>query len=327
MKPWFRASFALMLALLLGSELIVRLFFARNMSGRFAYGYHPTAGFVETPGGTVNLVRAGGRRFHPQSFQRARPAGVFRVMVVGDSVARGPSLSDAYPSLIAEQLRARGVPAEGINLAVGGYGARRKEIVLRQALEYQPSLVVLHVNESNEFEDEREWRRSEEFQSWHPKNWLMKSLALRRLYEAKTENIFWQWLPSAIRAQKEVSDADAELSASADAATVREWDERVRRHTAECVACCRARGVPILLVSQATFEKDPQGKSRLNDYGLDALAESLAGDGVLTLSMKQVLSSRDFASLYSDGSHLRREGHEALATAIAEKLRSVGLVR
>ena len=320
------AAFLLMLALLLGSELVVRLCFARNMSGRFEYGYHPTAGFQENRDGTVQLVRAGGRRFFPQSFTQARPPGVFRILTIGDSVSRGPSLPDAYPGLLGEQLRAAGSKVESFNLGVPGYGARRREIVLRKALEYQPSLVILHVNWSNEYEDERELRRSQEFTSWHPKNWLMKSRVIRRLYEAKTELMFWQWLPAKVRLQKAVSDADAELSASADAAKVRAWDERIRRSTAECIALARARNVPVLLLSQARFEPNATGQFKLEDNGLDVWLAAQQGAGVYHLSMKQILAPLKPETLFADGAHLRRAGHEALAAAIKQELLRAGLI-
>ena len=45
------------IALLVGAELVVRVFFARSMAGRFDYGYHPTAGFVERADGTVRLTK------------------------------------------------------------------------------------------------------------------------------------------------------------------------------------------------------------------------------------------------------------------------------
>ena len=206
--------FLCLLALLVGAELVVRVFFARSMAGRFDYGYHPTAGFVERADGTVRLERAGGRRFFPQSFSRERPTNTFRIFVIGDSVARGTSVESSYAGQLGEQLRARGVKAESFNLSVPGFGARRKQLVLEQALRYQPSLVILHVNDSNEYEDEREWRRREEFRGWHPRNWLMKSLAIRRLYELKQEKVYWEWLPASVRNQRAVSDADAEIKAS-----------------------------------------------------------------------------------------------------------------
>jgi len=83
---WLTPAFLLAVLLLALGELGARLFFAADISGRFEYGYHPDAGFDERSDGTVKLFRAGGRRFHPQSFQKRRPPGTFRVFVIGDSV-------------------------------------------------------------------------------------------------------------------------------------------------------------------------------------------------------------------------------------------------
>jgi len=326
MKRWLTPALATTLALLAGGEIVMRVLFARNMSGRFEYGYHPTAGFVENGDGLVRLVRAGGRRFQPQTFSRVRPPGTFRVMVIGDSVPRGPSLASSYPALIGDQLRAAGVQAESFNLAVAGNGALRNQIVLRKALDYEPSLVVLHVNNSNEFEDEREFKRAEEFKSWHPRNWLMKSLAIRRLYEAKTEQIFWKWLPAEVRNVSAVSDADAEVWAGQNPEKLREWDERVRKYTAESVAIARARGVPVLILTQARCELDAAHRTSLDDHGLDGLVRPFIGAGVYHLSMKQILAGTDFAPLFADGAHLRPGGHERLAAAIVEKVRQEGLL-
>jgi len=326
MKRWLTASLLTTLALLAGGEIIMRVFFTRNMSGRFEYGYNPTAGFVENADSTVSLVRAGGRRFHPQSFSKVRPPGTFRVMVIGDSVPRGPSLAASYPVLIGDKLRALGIRAESFNLAVAGNGALRSQIVLRKALDYKPSLVILHVNNSNEFEDEREFKRAEEFKSWHPRNWLMKSLVIRRLYEAKTEQIFWKLLPAEVRNVAAASDADAEVWASQNPEKLREWDERVRRHTAESVALARARGVPMLLLTQASRERDAAGRTSLDNHGLDDLVRPLISKGVYHLSMKEMLEGTDFASLFSDPAHLHPLGHEFIAAAIVEKARQEGLV-
>jgi hypothetical protein len=316
MKGCVTKSFLLALALVCGCEAVVRVFFARNMSGRFEYGYHPTAGVVEPGDGTVRFERAGGRRFHPQQLSARRPEGVFRVMVVGDSVPRGPSLQASYAMQLAGQLRARGVKAECVNLAVPGYGARRCQLVLKQALRFEPSLVILHLNNSNEYEDEREWRRAQEFRSWHPRHWLMKPLVLRRLHEMKTEKVFWEWLPAEVRNQREVNDADAEVAASMNEQKVREWDELVAKTLAEDVVLCRATGVPVLVLARARFHANEP----LADSGLDAMARAVEGPGVSVLSMKEALAALPFQSLFADSAHLRREGHEALARAIAEAM-------
>lgn len=313
-------AFLFAFALLCASELVVRVFFARNMSGRFDYGYNPTSGFEEHADGTVKLVRAGGRRFHPQSFKQQRPEGVFRILVIGDSVPRGGSLASAYAAQLGDLLNQRGLKTESLNLACAGYGARRNQVVLQQALKYQPSSVVLHINNSNEYEDEREWRRAQEFQSWHPKNWLMKSLVLRRLYEMKTEKIFWEWLPPEIRNQRAVNDADAEILASMDQKKIREWDERVRRKTAEDIELARHAGAKVVLVTQARLEREAGGGVALNDYGLDELVRPLLGRDVLHVSMKQVFARTDTPAIFADSAHLRPEGHKLLAAAIAAAL-------
>jgi hypothetical protein len=326
MKRLFTLPFLMMLTLLIGSELIVRVCFQRNMLGRFEYGYSPTAGFAENADGTVSLMRTGGRRFWPQTFSKARPTGTFRVMVIGDSVPRGSSLATSYASRIGEKLRALGIKAESFNLAVGGNGALRNQIILRQALNYEPRLVILHINNSNEFEDEREYGRAEAFKSWHPKNWLMKSLVIRRLYEAKTEQVFWKWVPAQVRNLAAVSDADDERLASQNLEKRREWDERVRKYTAESVALARARNAWVLLVTQAHCQRDATGRFSLDDDGLDKMVRPLLGDGVYHLSMKQILMDTDFAPLFLDSAHLRPPGQALIADAVVEKLRQEGVI-
>ncbi len=49
MKRWFTLPFLMLMALLVGSELVVRVCFQRNMEGRFEYGYSPTPDFPRMP--------------------------------------------------------------------------------------------------------------------------------------------------------------------------------------------------------------------------------------------------------------------------------------
>jgi len=326
MKRKLTAAFLLALLLLVGAEVVVRVFFARNMAGRFDYGYHPDAGFIEE-GGTLKLVRAGGRRFFPQSMKILPEPDTLRIMVVGDSVPRGPGLENAYAYQLQEVLKAQGIKAEAYNLCVPGYGAQRKQIVLAKALKYHPDLVILHVNASNEYEDERELKRSQEFTGWHPKNWLMKSLVIRRLYEAKTEKAFWYLLPTEVRLKGAVNDADAEIAANQNAATLTRWNEQVRQWTTTGVQTAKKQKVPILLVAQAISEDMKDPARPLDDRGLDALAESLKEPGVYHLSMKAVLTGGDYAVLYSDGSHLRVAGHTLMAEALARLIITNGLAK
>ncbi len=327
MKPAVTKSFLLLVALLVGAELVVRVFFARSMSGRFDYGYHPTAGFVEQTDGTVRLERAGGRRFFPQSFSRERQGDTFRIFVIGDSVARGGSVAASYAGQLGELLNARGINTESFNLSVPGYGARRKQLIFEQALKYQPSLVILHLNDSNEYEDEREWRRREEFRGWHPKNWLMKSLVIRRLYEMKQEKVYWELLPTSVRNQRAATDADAEIQATLNPEKSRQWNDLFRRVTRETVAAGRDQKVRVLVVAQAILKDGKNGKTAakiLDDDGLEEFGSALREAGAAQVSMRTAFTGHAKEPLFSDSAHLKPAGHKLLAGAIAEQLAREG---
>jgi hypothetical protein len=307
--------------LLLLAEAGARIFFAPDIHGRFEYGYDPQAGFAEKRDGTVKLFRAGGRRFHPQAFKRQRPPDTYRIMVVGDSVPRGPSFKEAYPRLLGVDLQRQGhLRVESLNLALPGYGARRCQVVLKKALEFEPSLIIMHVNDTNKWEDEREWRRSQEFKGWHPRYWLMKVFIFRRLYEAKLEKVFWPLVPDQIRLKYAVSDADAQVAASKDPEEIAARIRLAQEKMVENVALVRRHHIPLLLISQCRLERDGGGFPYLTDHGLDDMCASLAGPGVYHLSMREVFEGPDFASYFADSGHLKRQGHRLLAEAISRKI-------
>lgn len=308
------------LILLAGAEIVARVFWADNVNGRFDYGYHPTAGFVEK-GDKVELVRAGGRRFREQSMTRTPESGTLRIFVVGDSVPRGPSLKDAYIYQLAGMLREEGISAEGCNLAVAGYGSRRCHLVLKQALNYHPGLVILHLNDSNEFEDEREYARSQEFNSWHPKNWLMKPFIFRRLYEVMLEKAFWKMLPSEVRSQAMANDADVEAGQMSNPETMKKWRERASGVATESIRMVMGKGIPLVLVLQSRNEKQPDGSTELkrNDF-LEDFAAGFEGPGVVVVSMFDMYQAADPDKEYADSAHLRAIGHRRIASTILQAI-------
>ncbi len=321
MKRLFTPAFLFAVLLLSLGELGAHLFFAKDISGRFEYGYNPDAGFDVRTDGTVHLFRAGGRRFHRQTFPRQRPPGTFRVFVIGDSVPRGPSFKGAYPYLLGEELERHHIRAESVNMALPGYGARRCQVVLRKALEFEPSLIILHVNDSNKYEDEREYRRSLEFKSWHPRNWPMKVFIFRRLYEAKMEKVFWRLLPEQIRLKFAVNDPDAQLAANPDPKEVQARVRLAQETTAENVALAREHHVPLLIITQCRLMPGGPRSYHFETHGLDALDRSLAGDGVAWLSMKSVFSRLpDPRPYFADTGHMKEPGHLLMAKAIVHKI-------
>lgn len=325
LKKTIGPAFVLAVVLLILVEIGARLFWANNISGRFAYGYDPDSGFVEK-GDSVELVRAGGRRFREQTFSRIPAEGTRRIIVIGDSVPRGPGLHEAYAAILPKLYTDAGQPTEGINMAIPGYGCRRAQIVFKRALTYQPDLVILHLNNSNEFEDEREWRRSQEFASWHPRNWFMKVFIFRRLYELRLEKWFWYMLPQEVRLQETVNDADAEISAMADKATVARWNARIAEKIRESIDLARAANIRVLILTQCNNEKAADGSRFLlrNDF-LEELAGSVKNPpAVLHLSMYDVFKDAPYQKEFADGAHLRQIGHERLARALKETLEQNG---
>lgn len=326
MKRLFTLPFILALTLLLSLELFVRLFMADTMSDRFEYGYALDTGFVESGDGTVKLVSSGGRRFRPDSFTVDPPEGKRRIFVIGDSVARGPSLKDSYPKQLEDLLLEGGKDVETFNLAAGGYGSHRKRIVVEKGLEYKPHIVILHVNRSNEFEDEREYKRSQEFKGWHPKNWMMKSMVIRRVYEMKLEKVFWKLLPTEIRNQKAITDIDAELAASVDTEKVAKWNRDTLSNTAESVDMILAGGAEVIIVVQAYQKVDDSGEQTIEDRGIGELLTPLLSKGVHIISMKDILEGFPVRETYVDGSHLTPEGHTLIAFDLVKLLEEKGLL-
>jgi hypothetical protein len=316
MKKYLFADFLFAVLLLLAVELGVRVFLPHDVSGRFSYGYDLDAGFVESKEGSVDLVRSGGRRFHPQKFSLRKSPDTLRIMVLGDSVPRGPSLQAAYPFHLQETLKSRGIKAEVINLAIAGFGVRRNQLILRKILQYDPNLIILHVNDSNEYEDEREFRRSQDFEGWHPRHWLMKSFIFARAYEIKTEKLLWRLLPDKIRLQNAVNDADAEIQASLDQAKQDLWKKQVWEKTKETVELARRKGIPVILVTQGVLEA---GQDRVDDHELDKLGRSLEGPGVYLVSMTELFSPlQPIKTYFADSSHMTPAGHRIMAATLAD---------
>lgn len=76
-----------------------------------------------------------------------KPPGTYRIVVLGDSIAAGlhvERFEDTFPPILQELLRAQGLPAEVISLAVSGYNTQQEvEMLKARGLAYDPDLVLL----------------------------------------------------------------------------------------------------------------------------------------------------------------------------------------
>ncbi len=312
-------AFWAVLLTLVGMELLIRFTMVDFFSGRYQYGFDQDSGFVETDR-SVQFVRAGGRRFYEQHMLREKPAATFRIITVGDSIARGASLEEAYPAILGEQMRARGFRVESINLAVPGFGARRQQLVLRRALQYSPDLVIFHFGMSNEFEDERDWGRAQQANSQHPRDWARRSYLIARLHEYKSEQITPKLLPENIRLQSALSDAEDEASANRDPARVAAWRRSFAQIFGESLQALQVARIPVLMIPRVQVLGDGR-VSAYDDSGLRQLLGEYLGNRVFWLDPANLFGPLADRELFAkDRVHWHPPAHRIAAHALADRL-------
>jgi lysophospholipase L1-like esterase len=120
------------------------------------YGLRPGAeGRIAATGDVLYRINADG--FRGPRYERPRPDGRWRIVVLGDSVAFGYGVeeSQAFPQVLEARLSERlpGAGFEVVNLGVGGYNAWNELELLRDVgIGYQPDLVLVQfcINDLND---------------------------------------------------------------------------------------------------------------------------------------------------------------------------------
>lgn len=113
-------------------------------------GYEPVPG-VEVEGHTDSLhdwVGVSNRLgFRDVEHAVAKPEGVFRILVLGDSIAVGQGVrlyENTFPARVERELDAAGLETELLNFAVSGYNTQQEvETLADKGLVYRPDLVLL----------------------------------------------------------------------------------------------------------------------------------------------------------------------------------------
>jgi len=148
------------LASLLVAELLIRLLGAAPQvyvirKGRFQLSANPRIGYEPVPlsysGKELSFYDYQGASnslgYRDVEHAVAKPPGVYRVVVLGDSIAAGlrvDRFADTFPPVLAGLLTARGLKAEVINLSVSGYNTQQEvETLKEKGLRYRPDLVLL----------------------------------------------------------------------------------------------------------------------------------------------------------------------------------------
>jgi len=114
----------------------------RSDNPRLIYEYRPD--HTVTLGGVE--VRTNSAGFRDDEFVIPKPDGVFRIVILGDSLTFGyrVPVDDALPQQLERRLAGRDPAVEVFNLGVAGYNsAQEVELLKAKALHYRPDLLIV----------------------------------------------------------------------------------------------------------------------------------------------------------------------------------------
>lgn len=275
------------------------------------YGYGTEQGIRELGQGKLALYSSANRRFWPRETTPAPAPGVWRIVVVGDSVARGSSVENNWPQFAERALNQAGCRVDILNLSSGGYGSARKKAVVEMALaRLQPHWIVYQASITTEYEDRLDLARRDEAaaQPWRIERFSWAALWLK---ERKFDILYSRWLSARIREQDKTDGAQVAVAAKTDIAA---WYPQVLRNSREIAAMAQQRGVGLVVAPRFGFER---ATGRLNDMRLNELARQVV-DAHHHFDWSVDLGSQDLRPLFADGAHFTRAGNEWIGGQFAQ---------
>lgn len=126
------------------------------------YVYDAEMGFRVRPHAAWGMWHANALGFNDRDHAEAKPAGVFRLLVLGDSFNWAGGPDGNYTRLLGRLLaeKAPDEQVEVINLGYPGtHPGEQLEVLRRYGMPYAPDLVILAVVVGNDFQDAQPWRR------------------------------------------------------------------------------------------------------------------------------------------------------------------------
>ena len=160
------------------------LLHVRSKNRELVYELRPNASVFEH--GFNQQFSTNSAGFRDREFITPKPQGIYRVIVVGDSIAFGwnQSADQLFPKLLEQRFIADGHPeVEVYNMAVDGYNSQQEvELIRTRALSYQPDLLLIAycLNDNTYGADGGTWRHFQKSSS-RAYDWL--SLRCTRLQQ------------------------------------------------------------------------------------------------------------------------------------------------
>jgi len=281
---------------------------------------------AQTPWGGVDefLNRDG---FRGRDINPSRPAGVLRILSLGDSTTYGAFVEneETYTFRLAEELRRRGVAAETINAGMPGSTLWGQVALFdKQFRDYDLDLVILYTN----YGYRRDFLELRRFMENH-----RTRLAVRRgLSRLHLYRFLRRWLKPPHFELRLDQYADAPFAgANADRevrALVAPYMEQDLRHLD---AQCRAKGARLLVVpllAQLPFKTATAQQLRPGDLNWHLYHRAnngavLIGETARRLGIPTLLAEDEFLAaayrqaLFLDDCHFSPAGHALMAQALA----------
>jgi len=278
-------------------------------------------GFVghRTDWGTRNWVtisiNSQGRRDKEVSLQK--PAGTFRIAILGDSVAFGDRVEakDDFATQVEWTLnaRSRSLRYEVLNFSVPGYGTWQELAVLREkALGYDPDLVVLAFVMNDMFDNNQAGRQG----------YLNMTQVQGAAKFLREHSAFYRWMREkllSIEAQVALRDP----CASADVNFC--WDT-TQRLLDQVIETTRQRHVKFVLLTLPVWSQTLQPDSAFEVRYQQVIAGYARDKGIPDIDLLKAFTDNRDQGLFVDDYHLTEVGHSIVMIEMIEQLDAQGLL-
>ncbi len=323
-----------LLALALGTaaalgagELLVRAAGAPEVApvrrGRFQLSSNPRLLFEPVPdlafaGDPRSFFEYEGRSnrlgYRDRDHSVGKPPGVYRIAVLGDSIAAGYRIrrsEDTFPAQLEARLRRQGLPVEVLNFGVSGYNTMQEVETLRvRALRFNPDLVlVAYCHNDRRPPDPRILAALRETQG--DRKILLPTAEAQRALLGSALYRFVRY--GVLEARQRKAEAAAEKDAG----------NTVAPFLAELAALSRQDGFEVLL---AVFPYLPKLYDRQHSREHAHLARLARENGFHHLDLRPAFRDCREASpekLRFDRYHPTAAGHHCAAAALAEAVRGL----
>jgi len=298
-------------------------------------GYTMRPGAANPWTDAIEFLNAAG--FRGPDTPRERRPGVVRVMCLGDSTTFGAGVAyeEAYPSVLASLLGARGMSVEVMNAGIPGSALWKQRVIYENYLRtYDPDLLVLYTN----YGYREDYLRLRLDMERDPLKWSVRRLAAR----SHIYRLLRLWLrpprfaeavaPSQYDLQRfVVRDADPEVTRQVLAYTNQDLNA--------VAEACRADGCALLVVpllSRYTFDEavargmrpgpDFYDWHRRNNSSV-RVGEAARRAGIVTLDAAPAFLEASYRERqFRDEVHFTVVGHRLMAELIDAAIAKQGLL-